>query len=58
MLKTIRLSKVLKECNISLDRAIYILEAAGKIVEKNPNSKISEEDYSIIVEASILQKKT
>lgn len=57
MLNKIRLSKVLKECNISLERAIYILEAAGKIVEKNPNSKISEEDYLIIVEASIQHHK-
>ncbi len=45
----IRLSKVLKELNISIDRAVDFLEAKGKTVEKNPNSKIDLPTYDILV---------
>ncbi|WP_282630110.1 translation initiation factor IF-2 [Empedobacter sedimenti] len=45
----IRLSKVLKELNISIDRAVDFLEAKGKTVEKNPNSKIDVPTYDILV---------
>ena len=45
----IRLSKVLKELNISIDRAVDFLEAKGQTVEKNPNSKIDVPTYDILV---------
>ncbi|WP_313374164.1 translation initiation factor IF-2 [Chishuiella sp.] len=45
----IRLSKVLKELNISIDRAVDFLEAKGKTVVKNPNSKIDLPTYDILV---------
>ncbi|GGF07634.1 translation initiation factor IF-2 [Chishuiella changwenlii] len=45
----IRLSKVLKELNISIDRAVDFLEAKGKTVDKNPNSKIDVPTYDILV---------
>lgn len=45
----IRLSKVLKELNISIDRAVDFLEAKGKTVVKNPNSKIDVPTYDILV---------
>ncbi|WP_291091500.1 translation initiation factor IF-2 [Empedobacter sp. UBA7494] len=49
MSETIRLSKVLKELNISIDRAVDFLEGKGKTVEKNPNSKIDVPTYDILV---------
>ena len=49
MPETIRLSKVLKELNISIDRAVDFLEGKGTNVEKNPNSKIDMPTYDILV---------
>ena len=49
MPETIRLSKVLKELNISIDRAVDFLEGKGTAVEKNPNSKIDMPTYDILV---------
>ena len=49
MSETIRLSKVLKELNISIDRAVDFLEGKGTTVEKNPNSKIDVPTYDILV---------
>ena len=44
----IRLNKVLRELNISLDRAVDFLESKSIEVEKNPNTKISEDVYKIL----------
>ncbi|SDR67635.1 bacterial translation initiation factor 2 (bIF-2) [Formosa sp. Hel1_31_208] len=44
----IRLNKVLRELNISIDRAVDFLESKGVEVEKSPNTKISEEVYAIL----------
>ena len=44
----IRLNKVLRELNISLERAVDFLESRSIEVEKNPNTKISEEVYKIL----------
>lgn len=49
MPETIRLSKVLKELNISIDRAIDFLGEKGISVEKNPNTKLEMPAYDILV---------
>jgi translation initiation factor IF-2 len=46
--KTIRINKVLREFNISLDRAVDYLKEKGIAVESNPNAKISESEYGIL----------
>ncbi len=43
-----RLNKVLRELNISIDRAVDFLESKGVDIEKSPNTKISEEVYEIL----------
>lgn len=48
MAETIRLNKVLRELNISLDRAVEFLDSKGVEVEKRPTTKISEETYKIL----------
>ncbi len=48
MAETIRLNKVLRELNISLDRAVEFLESKGVEIEKRPTTKISEETYRIL----------
>ncbi|WP_299397732.1 translation initiation factor IF-2 [uncultured Gelidibacter sp.] len=48
MADTIRLNKVLRELNISIDRAVDFLESKGIAVEKSPNTKISEDVHTIL----------
>lgn len=48
MAETIRLNKVLRELNISLDRAVEFLDSKGVDIEKRPTTKISEETYNIL----------
>ncbi|WP_397364715.1 translation initiation factor IF-2 [Olleya sp. R77988] len=48
MAETIRLNKVLRELNISLDRAVEFLDSKGIEIEKRPTTKISEKTYSIL----------
>ena len=48
MAETIRLNKVLRELNISLDRAVEFLDSKGVEIDKRPTTKISEEVYSIL----------
>lgn len=48
MAETIRLNKVLRELNISLDRAVEFLDSKGVEIEKRPTTKISEETYKIL----------
>eukprot|EP01026_Neomeris_dumetosa_P077029 TRINITY_DN82964_c0_g1_i2.p3 TRINITY_DN82964_c0_g1~~TRINITY_DN82964_c0_g1_i2.p3 ORF type:complete len:104 (+),score=11.34 TRINITY_DN82964_c0_g1_i2:48-359(+) len=48
MAETIRLNKVLRELNISLDRAVEFLDSKGIEIEKRPTTKISEEVYTIL----------
>ncbi len=43
-----RLNKVLRELNISIDRAVDFLESKGVTIEKSPNTKISAEVYDIL----------
>jgi len=48
MAETIRLNKVLRELNISLDRAVEFLDSKGVDIEKRPTTKISEETYNLL----------
>ena len=45
---TIRINKVLREFNISLERAVDFLKEKGFTIESNPNTKITEELYGIL----------
>lgn len=47
--KQLRLTKVAKEFNMSLVKIIEFLASKGKPVENNPNAKIGEEEYSLLV---------
>ncbi|MEL6303400.1 MAG: translation initiation factor IF-2 [Bacteroidota bacterium] len=47
---TIRLNKVLRELNISLDRAIDHLASKGHDVEARPTTKISDEVYQVLLD--------
>ncbi|MBC8753066.1 translation initiation factor IF-2 [Kordia sp. YSTF-M3] len=46
----IRLSKVLRELNISIDRAVDFLTQKGHSVEKRPTTKISREIYNVLLD--------
>jgi len=48
MAETIRLNKVLRELNISLDRAVEFLDSKGIEIEKRPTTKISQDTYNIL----------
>ncbi|GAA4279904.1 translation initiation factor IF-2 [Gaetbulibacter aestuarii] len=48
MAETIRLNKVLRELNISLDRAVEFLDSKGIEIDKRPTTKISEETYKVL----------
>ncbi len=45
---TIRINKVLREFNISLERAVDYLKDKGFTIESNPNTKISDEVYNVL----------
>ena len=46
--RVIRINKVLRELNISLERAVDYLKDKGIAIESNPNAKISENEFSIL----------
>ena len=48
MADTIRLNKVLRELNISIDRVAEFLESKGHIIEKRPTTKISADLYTLL----------
>jgi len=48
--KTMRLNKVLREFNISLDRAVEFLSSKGHEVESRPTTKISDTEYQVLFE--------
>ena len=50
-LKTIRINKVLRELNISLDRAVEHLAEKGFQVEARPTTKISKQEYELLLDA-------
>lgn len=47
---TIRLNKVLRELNISLDRAVDYLASEGHEVEARPTTKITDEVYQVLLD--------
>ncbi len=47
---TIRLNKVLRELNISLDRAVDFLGSKGHAIEARPTTKISDEVYQVLLD--------
>ncbi|AQS94127.1 translation initiation factor IF-2 [Polaribacter sp. BM10] len=48
--KTTRLNKVLRELNISLDRAVEYLADKGHEIESRPTTKISGEIYQVLLD--------
>ncbi|WP_288981067.1 translation initiation factor IF-2 [uncultured Flavobacterium sp.] len=46
--RVIRINKVLRELNISLDRAVDFLKDKGHEIESSPNAKISQEEYGVL----------
>ncbi len=48
MAETVRLNKVLRELNISIDRATEFLKDKGVDIEKSPNTKISEDIHTLL----------
>ena len=48
--KKLRLNKVLRELNISLDRAVEHLAASGFEIEARPTTKISNDEYEVLLD--------
>ena len=46
---TIRLNKVTRDLNVGIATVVEFLQKKGYTVEANPNTKISEEQYAILV---------
>lgn len=46
--RAIRINKVLRELNISLDRAVEFLKDKGHVIDASPNAKISNEEFSAL----------
>jgi translation initiation factor IF-2 len=46
--RVIRINKVLRELNISLERAVDFLKEKNHIIESSPNAKISQEEYDVL----------
>ena len=46
--RIIRINKVLRELNISLERAVDYLKDKGIAIDANPNAKISDAEYGIL----------
>ena len=46
--RVIRINKVLRELNISLDRAVDFLKEKDHEIEASPNAKISQEEYDVL----------
>lgn len=46
--RVIRINKVLRELNISLDRAVEFLKTKGFEIEASPNAKISDDEYAAL----------
>ncbi len=47
---TVRLNKVLRELNISLDRAVDFLSSKGHEIEARPTTKISNQVYQVLLD--------
>jgi len=47
--KILRLSKVAKEFNLSLGKIVEFLASKGKPIDSNPNAKIGDTEYSLLL---------
>jgi len=47
--KTLRLSKVAKEFNLSLGKIVEFLASKGHPVDSNPNAKIGDEEHMLLL---------
>jgi hypothetical protein len=54
--KIIRINKVLREFNISLERAVAIFKSVNIDIESNPNAKINEEQYQFLISTLEMKK--
>lgn len=48
-METIRINKVLRELNISLDRAVDFLASQGHYIDPSPNAKINSSQYELLL---------
>lgn len=46
--RNIRINKVLRELNISLERAVDFFKEKGILIDSNPNAKINQKEYEIL----------
>ena len=46
---TIRLNKVTRDLNVGLSTVVDFLQKKGYDIESNPNTKITEEEYELLV---------
>lgn len=46
---TIRLNKVTRDLNVGISTVVEFLQKKGHTIEANPNTKITEEEYDILV---------
>ncbi len=53
----IRLSKVLRELNVGIDHVIAFLSSKGHSIKKDPNAKLTEEQYKILIDHYSSDKK-
>ena len=52
-----RLSKVAKELNIRTSTIVEFLKGEGHAISSNPNTKISEEQYALLQDNFLAEKK-
>ena len=52
-----RLSKVAKELNVSINTIVEFLKSKEQLVESNPNAKISAQQYQLLSDEFLLEKK-
>ena len=45
---SVRLNKVIREFNISLERVVEFLSSNGHEIDARPTTKISDEQYSLL----------
>ena len=46
---SIRLNKVTRDLNVGMTTLVDFLQKKGHVVENNPNTKITEEEYEMLV---------
>jgi bacterial translation initiation factor 2 (bIF-2) len=54
---SIRLNKVARDLNVGIQTAVEFLQKKGFTVEANPNTKITDEQYALLVKEFSKDKK-